>query len=413
LPADIDDLDLNGTLISHLEHADDLLLISLSPQGLQKKMNAFYHWCRENFMVINALKSSVCIHGPRPHVTPQFRFAEEIVEIHAQYSYLGITIRSDTRNMFAEHYKIKARKSSAAAHAVLHIDAMVENLPPRAGRILYMARVDPILTYGCEIMPDIDPALARLLAEVQTMYLRRLLRVHDRSVLAPLYTETNVDPLSFRRIDFALRFLKYALDRPPETYIRAAVRECIALTSAGHQGWLMDLQLVILQLRGSGRLPQLADLSAETTQIDTNKKLYLLRNRKGPVLALRRYLLLENAQHRKAMTRILLSCHALAVERLRWPQRYRARVDFDDRLCRFCLTSVETPEHILLKCGANAQITELRMAFLTELRASSEIPALTPSSEAIPYLRRILSLEDAFDITAKWMFQTMELVDTV
>ena len=63
------------------------------------------------------------------------------------------------------------------------------------------------------------------------------------------------------------------------------------------------------------------------SQLFTNKKLYLLKNRKGPVLAMRPYLRLENAEHRKAMTRMLLSCHALAVERLRWPERYRARVE--------------------------------------------------------------------------------------
>ncbi|EJD47524.1 hypothetical protein AURDEDRAFT_62170 [Auricularia subglabra TFB-10046 SS5] len=345
LPPHQDDLDLNGTVISHLEHADsqqdDLLLISLSPEGLQSKMNAFLHWCRVNFMIINAMKSGVCIHRPRPQTMPTFHFGADVVDVTFSYTYLGVRFQSDARNMFGDHYKTRASKSSAAVHAVLHIDAMVDELPPSVGKTLMPgACIDPLLTYGCEIMPDIDDSLLEKLSDVQSMFLRRSLGVYNRSALT-LYTETGIFPLRYRRIDMLLRFLQYTLSRPPETLVYHALKECISLTARGLQGWLMDIQLVILMLRGTFSLPPIDKMSAESvetcrlqvlshmradlqTQIDTNKKLYLLWHRTGPVLALRPYLLIENGQHHKSLTRLLTSCHALAVERLRWAERYRA-----------------------------------------------------------------------------------------
>jgi hypothetical protein len=45
--------------------------------------------------------------------------------------------------------------------------------------------------------------------------------------------------------------------------------------------------------------------------------------------------------HRHAFISIMFSSHGLAVERLKWQERYRAPVPRDWRLCRFCRRRVE------------------------------------------------------------------------
>ncbi|KZV85270.1 hypothetical protein EXIGLDRAFT_595852, partial [Exidia glandulosa HHB12029] len=367
LPQCRNDLELNGVHISHLEHADDLLLISTTPEGLQMKMEHFYHWCRENFMVINALKSHVCLHGPRPRTLPSFAFAGRVITLETEYTYLGVMFCSDARNLFDNHYSTKASKTSAAAHSILHVDAMVDSLPPAAGKTLYTARLEPLLLYGCEAMPDTDDSLLERLTAVQTMFIRSLLGVHKRAVLAPLYTETGLIPLKYRRIELVLRYLQYAIECPAHTYVRAAIADSLTLAASGEKSWYMDLQLVISRLHGSFTLPVPGEVSLQALEqlrskvdshmrdefkqeLDDKKKLYLLRERKGPVLALRPYLGIRNGQHRESLTHLLLSTHTLAVERLRWVERYRLKVPFAERLCRFCLTAVETPEHALLEC---------------------------------------------------------------
>ena len=54
--------------------------------------------------------------------------------------------------------------------------------------------------------------------------------------------------------------------------------------------------------------------------------------------------------HRKALTSIMFSSHGLAIERLRWAERYRPTVPREWRLCRLCLTQVEDEVHALMDC---------------------------------------------------------------
>lgn len=89
------------------------------------------------------------------------------------------------------------------------------------------------------------------------------------------------------------------------------------------------------------------------------------RTDKSPLM-LRHYLRLTTIpSHRIAFTRILLSCHTLAVERLRWATRARPQsVPRDERLCRLCveegIMAVEDEVHALLRCTSNARLVELR-----------------------------------------------------
>jgi hypothetical protein len=50
---DFDDVILSGVRIAILAQADDILLISLSAQGLQRRLNPLKAWCSHNFIVIN------------------------------------------------------------------------------------------------------------------------------------------------------------------------------------------------------------------------------------------------------------------------------------------------------------------------------------------------------------------------
>jgi hypothetical protein len=110
IPESSDDVRIDGRAISHLEQADDLLLLALSPEGLQRKMNLFYKWCQENFMIINALKSFIGFHGQPPLEMPIFRFEDAVVEIVEEYVYVGMTFRSGNfrtdcfHSVLAPHY---------------------------------------------------------------------------------------------------------------------------------------------------------------------------------------------------------------------------------------------------------------------------------------------------------------------
>ncbi|KAF8879476.1 hypothetical protein BD779DRAFT_1649417, partial [Infundibulicybe gibba] len=386
LRGDHDDIALAGAIIANLEQADDIILLSTTAVGAQKKMTALWQWCQINFMTINAIKSFVMIFGPLPPVRPLFWFGGTEVKVTGRQTYVGLTLCSTTRNIFAEHYSNKASKTRAIGNTILGLESMIGTLPPWEGKKLYMSLMDPHLTHGCEIALDVDEGILKGLEDVQTAFLRRLLGLNKRAMLAPLYTETSVVPLRFRRLNLALRYLQYLISLPNERYARAALNDSIQLAAEGKPSWVMDLEYVLHKLPFRATLPNLKTATVEDIEqvikcvqtgmekylqscIDNSPKLYLLWGRLEPekdsrprhrTMCFRHYLNVSNADHRKALTRLVLSSHCLALERLRWTEHRRPSVEPHLRRCRFCQIAIESPEHALLECTANADLDTLR-----------------------------------------------------
>ena len=101
----------------------------------------------------------------------------------------------------------------------------------------------------------------------------------------------------------------------------------------------------------------------------SSRRLELLLHRSvTKTRTLRPYLKVLIPAHRKALTRLLLSDHTLAVETLRRGERYRRRVERrDERLCRFCHSAVEDEGHALLVCEGDAELVRLRQELVDNL----------------------------------------------
>ncbi|KAJ6528756.1 hypothetical protein DFH09DRAFT_841566, partial [Mycena vulgaris] len=115
----------------------------------------------------------------------------------------------------------------------------VGTLPAWDMRTLYMARVDPYLTAGCEVCLDIEEKSFKLLEKVQHKFLRRMLGVGSRSMKAVLFSETGIWPIRYRRVYLALKNLCYllgleTLDRPAWN----ALQESLALARKKKLSWL-------------------------------------------------------------------------------------------------------------------------------------------------------------------------------
>lgn len=431
------DILLAGILLAHLEHADDIALVSRTAQGAQRNMTFLWNWCNLNFMILNAIKSLMMIFGALPPVVPGFYFGKEAVDITCQQTYVGITLRSTHRNIFAEHYSKKASKARSVSNTIFGLESMVGTLAPWEGRKLYMAQVDPHLIHGCDISLDVDPKLLEPLEDIQHSFLRRLLGVNKRAMLAPLFTETGLVPLRFRRIILALGYLRYLIKLPPERYARQALNDSLSLAANGKSSWIMDIQYVIHNLPFQVNMPDLMTVTPQAVDdiiksinagaqywlqsfIDTSPKLYLLRGRLEPdkdspprhkTLCFRHYLNVGNPEHRKALTKLLLSSHCLAMERLRWIDHRRPRIDPELRLCRFCKTSIETPEHALLECNSNQELVIIRSVFLTKMKQDiKNLPSFQSiSSEAL--LRNLISHRHTIGLVAKYTHEVLSLFD--
>ncbi|KAJ7714236.1 hypothetical protein B0H14DRAFT_2248657, partial [Mycena olivaceomarginata] len=67
-------------------------------------------------------------------------------------------------------------------------------------------------------------------------------------------------------------------------------------------------------------------------------------------LDFRHYLRVKTADHRRPLTRMILSGHSLAVERRRWKERGKPIVPRAWRLRRFCYAYIEDPAHAMFAC---------------------------------------------------------------
>lgn len=67
---------------------------------------------------------------------------------------MGVNLSTEIQNMFAEHYKAKARTARFCGHRIMAIEDMTGRLTPNELKQLYMARVNCHLIHGYEILPD-------------------------------------------------------------------------------------------------------------------------------------------------------------------------------------------------------------------------------------------------------------------
>ncbi|KAI0367105.1 hypothetical protein BV20DRAFT_1045787 [Pilatotrama ljubarskyi] len=373
LPHHPDDLLLSGRVVSHLELADDMALICLSAPGMQNKLDYFGHYCATSFLLVNVPKSLACVHGPLPSPLPLLLLYGEPLQYFASATYVGMTFTSTERDIFLHHYAKKHAAAQRAANATLSLESYIGPLPPDIALTLYRTHVDPHLIAGCEVALDCRPGALSALQNVQHTYLRRSLRTSSRAQLPPLFTETGIWPLQYRRYDLALRFLTYILSDECPPLLQAAFAEQWHLTAHVRAStWWGDLVLVGATLPvpvtiAVDHFPSLTTVRTVRAQLQASLAMHLhvttLQSRRLPILqhhlcARRRYLALPHRRQREALTALLFSEHPLAVEQLRRAPTPHP-IPRQWRVCRFCRAAdaVEDEYHVLLD---QAELDSLR-----------------------------------------------------
>lgn len=272
---------------------------------------------------------------------------------------------------------------------------------------------------------------------MEVQFVRRLLGIGSRAIVASLFTETGFMPIGHRRLILALRYLQYLLRLPPHQYAAAAMRDTFALAGSSQACWATDIRLVLRRLcvglEGAWHALQdfksVDDIIAavegaagkeQQDELDRSHRLVLLQGRVNPdliaepgfsPLKYRAYLDVHIPAHRKALTRLMVAQHPLAVELLRRRERYRAYVPKPMRICRFCRVHVEDEVHVLLLCTGDAALTDVRQEFSTGI--SHVIPRL-PSMDGIAFIQAVVDGPmEGVAIFARFVHRVFARVDAV
>ncbi|KAJ3919286.1 hypothetical protein F5877DRAFT_16260, partial [Lentinula edodes] len=439
IPVHADDVYLNGNPVSHVEQADDVAIWSMSPEGLQDKLNHFFRWCQLNSMVISVKKTKWMLFGPLPPLLPIFLIDSKRIELVPSYKYVRLNFTSVHRYILQAIYNIKAGKARNVTHATFALEPAIGCLPPQEGITLYMARIDPHLIFGCKIVLDIDLTLLEDLENVQHLYLRRLLGVNRRSTLAFLFTELGIEPIRYRHIKLALSYLHSLLSLQGHRLVTDALAHSFHLVRMGQPAWISDLRNVLCHLpvpvlctvdnlADPEALPHIikeVELSCEeslSSMVRDSVKAHLLHNRTdynemglpallSATMSLCPYLKVLNVpKHRHAFTHLLLSCHCLSVERLRYNEWYRPPIPRIWRLCRFCRLSIEDECHALLQCRQDVTLVYLRERYLADIGvAAPELTLLRQTLSDYDFLKRLLFNVRVMSVTAKYVYDVLNV----
>lgn len=431
---------IGNVKVGCLEQADDILLLSTTPEGLQLRLNAVAKWCSVNFLEVNETKSVVMAFGRAVTSLPPFTIGGVPIRVVAQETYIGFTVSSSGSHMLRQHYGAKAAKARAAAYQIWSFEQRLGDIPPETALYLYRMVVDPHLVHGCEVSLDVVDRALEELEEILVAFLRRLLGLTKRSIIASLFTETGVVELGYRRLLIALDFLIYMAKCPEDMWVRQALWESLSLEFEGEESWITDLQKVIRKLPFSCQCPVLEEwLVVDTVEdlkkviergmdaelqrkVDSSTKLYLIQGRfttdprtgKRTTVprAFRGYLRLTNPDHRKALVRVILSNHNMALEIWRYAT---PKVDRHERVCRYGCGKVESPEHIWLECRGSPELVDGRRllhAALPEVCTGEELAQIVDlDGDATEQLKALLSLPHCLPILGLYAYNVDKILE--
>jgi len=388
---DPSDILLFDALISHLEHADDLLLFATLARALQEKLNTLAKWARDNGMTVNPMKSAILVFNSGSLPTCTFYLGGTALLIKSKYRYLGFSIKSTPGvPILDSNYLALSSKAASAGVIFFTMRAMIGTLRPRECLSLYYSLVDPHLSFGADFMIDTKANGLKLLQDTQHAFLRRVLCLGDHSIITLLFTETGVWPIKYRRLDLALRYAAYLIQLPHDRLAWKAWVESVNLYgSFGRKhlklqsGWTHDLSIAL----PNAVLPvkhedwSLERIDSMRALVKTEMMKHIRENTsfsRTPSLATRSlvdtaslkrraYLDVPCGNHRICLTRILCASHDFAVEALRRKKLTGntsiARVDRVCKLCGVFSGAVEAVHHALFCCKGNLRLLTLRREF--------------------------------------------------
>ena len=97
---------IDTKIIAYLLWADDLVLFSNSPNGLQKQLDNLFNFTCKNQLVVNTTKTKVMKFGNDTEIDVTFTFNGKKVDIVQEYKYLGIifsSVKTHSGNLFKSH----------------------------------------------------------------------------------------------------------------------------------------------------------------------------------------------------------------------------------------------------------------------------------------------------------------------
>ena len=343
--------------------ADDAVIFSETAEGLQKSLDNFKIYCKKWNLTVNVEKTKNVVFRKGGNLAQDeiWSYNGQQLEIVSSFNYLGIVL--STGGSFIQATKTLAGKGIKAMHNLFEITKDA-NVPVNIMFHLFDSLVASVLSYGCEIWGFSN---AECIERVHRKFCKRVLGVELSTNNYALYTELGRYPLIIER---HVRIIKYwfKLARNENSnIILQAVYDQMKNTTENERNDIVWTSKVKNLLERNGfaevwKYPESVDVNlfirvlkirlldtfiSEAREGVRKRSSLLLFKELNTNYETAPYLkLLCNAKYRKALAKIRLSSHTLAIETGRHNDIRR-----DIRKCKFCnLNDIEDEFHFILIC---------------------------------------------------------------
>ena len=370
-----DGITLDQLSLYLLLFADDAVIFSETPEGLQKSLDNFEIYCQKWNLTVNVDKTKIVVFrkGGILAQDESWTYNNQPVEIVSAFNYLGIVLSSG--GSFISATKTLAGKGLRAMHCLLETIKGTK-MPIKIMFNLFDALVAPVLSYGCEVWGF---SSAQCIERVHRKFCKRVLNVKMSTNNYALYSELGRHPLY---IDRQLRIIKYwfklVTDRNSNCILNAAYNEMKSRTENRNNNLWSTKVKYLLERHGFAEVwqyPESVKINSfiavlKTRLIDTFLTEARVGIRNSSSLSLFKELdckneiapyltLLSNEKYRNALAKIRLSSHSLKIEAGRHNDTSRA-----NRKCPFCdLNDIEDEYHFIIICPL---YSDLRKDYIPE-----------------------------------------------
>jgi len=183
-------------VVKLLLYANDLALMSETPQRLHKQINVMSKFRVERQLVINVSKTKVVVFEKRRNAAPEFTYRGTTIERVQSLKYLGLKLHS-TKGMAVAIDKLTV-VGKKAFFALRHRCNDLSIIDPEVMYQLFDSLVRPVLSYACEVWTGCTGAKGLQQAEqVHRMFLRGILTVNKTTSTFAMLGEFGRYPLEY------------------------------------------------------------------------------------------------------------------------------------------------------------------------------------------------------------------------
>ena len=219
-----------GKKISTLAYADDIVLISTSPQMLQKMLDFCSNYARQNEFEFNIGKCKILkVHCKGAARQVQFNMGAEVLEEVDYYRYLGVPIgRAVHPNSrpaaFGKYFDKIESKAQARLMVTRFLGAKKDGLRPKTGLRLYKMLVRPILEYACPVI-YFNKTQIKKLESLQNNAIKTACGLRFNTKTESVRVVSGIEPIQTRFAYLKLKHLYRILQKPKQSLVSEIFHE--------------------------------------------------------------------------------------------------------------------------------------------------------------------------------------------